>query len=83
MQFCLATIGVCVFWCAGFGWRIFYCVNNKPPVLPGGTTGASARKEAEQEAEGLKTIKPPSIIVNGLATALLKIEGGIIVEKRK
>ena len=28
----------------------------------------------------MKTIKPPSIIVNGLATALLKIQGGIIFE---
>ncbi len=25
LEICLATIGVCVFRCVDFGWRIFYC----------------------------------------------------------
>ena len=32
LKFCLATIGVCVFWCADFGWRTF-CILRKQKGL--------------------------------------------------
>ena len=51
---------------------------NKPPVLLGVRNERSKNKNGELKAsrKAYTEEKPPSIIVNGLATALLKIQGG-------
>ena len=51
---------------------------NKPPVLLGVGNERSKNKNGELKAsrKAYTEEKPPSIIVNGLATALLKIQGG-------
>ena len=34
LEICLATIGVCVFRCADFGWRTFYILNGGQKYKP-------------------------------------------------
>ena len=63
-------------------WELFFVGpfrgGNKPPVLLGVGNGRSKNKNGELKAsrKAYTEEKPPSIIVNGLATALLKIQGG-------